>query len=88
MRRDRPRHLARDGLDLDHARTEIAENLARIGPGEELGEIEDEKPRQRALGASARNARGRGHDACPVSDARIPLVSSPVQAGDPVTTDL
>jgi len=55
MRRDSAGHLSAGRLDLDHAGAEVAENLRRIGPGQKLGEIEHEKPRQRAGGMRNRH---------------------------------
>jgi hypothetical protein len=64
MRRKRARHLSARRLDLDDPRAEIAENLARIGPGQELGEIEDKTARQRPVRPSGRRNRGQVASTC------------------------
>src|SRR5262249_12218058 len=50
VRRDCARHLTAGRLDLDDARAKITENLRCVRTGKELGEIEHQKPRQRAVG--------------------------------------
>jgi hypothetical protein len=45
MRRQPPRHVAVGGLDLDHLRTKIAEDLGGVGTRQKLGEVENAQMR-------------------------------------------